>query len=243
MERTLMDAAPVDARGMFRNWHLLFFRGLAALAFGVITFVAPALSLVALVLTFGAFCLVDGVLAVGMVVRRNAGANPRTARPWMLVLEGIAGVAAATVTFIWPGITALGLAWLIACWAVITGSLEIATAVRLRRAIPAAWLLVAAGVASVAVGVLLLYLPLAGVGTLVLWTGAYAFVSGGLLIGLSLRLRSRNRQATTGDVEAKGRATAEQAGGLVTERTRVGPLTTAEISGRRADTLEGLSPR
>ena len=44
-------------------WHLLL-RGLAAIAFAILTWFRPGISLAALVLLFGAYALVDGVLAV-----------------------------------------------------------------------------------------------------------------------------------------------------------------------------------
>jgi uncharacterized membrane protein HdeD (DUF308 family) len=50
-----------------------------------------------------------------------------------LILEGVAGVLAAVATFVWPAITAISLVYVIAAWAIVTGALEMAAAVRLRQ--------------------------------------------------------------------------------------------------------------
>ena len=84
---------------------------------------------------------------------------------------------------------------MIAAWALVTGAFEIAAAIRLRKVITNDWLLVLSGIASVALGVLLVLSPAAGALALVLWIGAYAFVSGVLLVALGVRLRSWARSS------------------------------------------------
>jgi uncharacterized membrane protein HdeD (DUF308 family) len=181
-----MHSIPVvDVDSLARNWWVVFLRGLAGIIFGLITFFEPGISLAALVLLFGAYALVDGVLSIATAVRRR-GAD----RWWLLLVEGIAGVLAGLVTFFWPAITAIVLLYLIAAWALVTGVLEIAAAIRLRKAITGEWLLALSGVASVILGVLLMIAPGPGALAVVIWIGAYAFVFGALLIGLSFRLRS-----------------------------------------------------
>ena len=181
-----MRIAIVDLDTLARNWWAVLLRGVAAVLFGFVTVVAPDISLGALVLLFGAFVFVDGVLAIVSAIRRQEGSE----RWGMLLLEGVAGVAVGVMTALWPGITAFALLYLIAAWAVATGVLEITAAIRLRKALTDDWLLLLSGVASSALGVLLMLFPGAGALAVVLWIGAYAFVSGALLIALGLRLRS-----------------------------------------------------
>jgi len=181
-----MNIEIIDVSTLARNWWVLLIRGIAAVSFGALTFVAPGISLVALVLLFGAYAFADGIFAIVMALRRRGARNPW----WILLLEGVAGLGAAAVTWFYPGLTALALLYLIAIWAGATGVLEIALAIRLRKVIAGEWLLALSGVASLALGVVLVLFPFPGMIALLLWIGGYAVVFGALLIGLSFRLRS-----------------------------------------------------
>lgn len=181
-----MRVPVIDVDSLAYNWWVVVLRGLAGMAFGLVTFFAPGISLAALVLVFGAYAFADGVLAIISAIRRERPGD----RWWLLLLEGIAGIAAGVVTLIWPGITALVLLYVIAAWALVTGVLEIAVAIRLRKAIKGEWLLILSGILSVVLGVLLVLWPGPGALALVIWIGAYAFVFGALLLALGLRLRS-----------------------------------------------------
>jgi uncharacterized membrane protein HdeD (DUF308 family) len=175
-----------------RNWWALALRGLAAIVFGVLAFVWPGITLWALVLLFGAYMLVDGIFAIVAAVR----AAGREARWWLLLVEGVLGVLAGLVAFLLPGITALALLYLVAAWAIFTGILQIVGAVRLRREIEGEWALILGGVLSVIFGVLLAVLPGPGILALVWLIGAYAVVSGVLLIVLAFRVRNRDEAET-----------------------------------------------
>lgn len=189
-----MRVPVVDVDSLSRNWWAVSLRGLAGILFGIITFFAPGISLAALVLLFGAYALVDGVLAIVSAVRRR-GAD----RWWLLLLEGLVGIAAGVLTFLLPAITALALLYVIAAWALVTGAFEIAAAIRLRKVITGEWLLVLSGILSIALGVLLVLYPGPGALAVVIWIGAYAFVFGALLFALGLRLRGLGSPRTRGE--------------------------------------------
>ena len=173
------------------SWWALVLRGLAAIAFGVLAFVWPQITLTALVFLWGAYALVDGAFAIAAGVKSH-GENKRW---WVLLLEGILGVAAGLAAFLVPGITALALLILIAAWAMVTGAFEIAAAIQLRKHIKGEWLLALAGVASVLFALALLFNPAAGALALVWLIGAYSIVFGVLLIVLGVRLHSLVRSA------------------------------------------------
>jgi uncharacterized membrane protein HdeD (DUF308 family) len=173
------------------SWWALVLRGLAAIAFGVLAFVWPQITLTALVFLWGAYALVDGAFAIAAGVKSH-GENKRW---WVLLLEGILGVAAGLVAFLVPGITALALLILIAAWAMVTGAFEIAAAIQLRKHIKGEWLLALAGIASVLFALALLFNPAAGALALVWLIGAYSIVFGVLLIVLGVRLHSLVRSA------------------------------------------------
>lgn len=180
-----------DLSAIAPRWWALVVRGLAAIAFGVLVIVAPGVSLLALVYLWGAYALADGVFNIVLAVR-----GARAVRGWgWFLFEGICSIAAGVVTFIWPGITALGLLFVIALWAIVTGVAEIVTATRLRRVLRGEWLLALSGVLSIAFGVVLFARPGAGALAVAWLIGAYAILFGGLLIGLGMRLHRWGKSA------------------------------------------------
>ena len=110
--------AMIDADTLAQNWWAIALRGAVGMLFGIVTFMAPGISLAVLVLLFAAYAFTDGVLAVVSAFRRRVPAR----RWWLVLLEGIAGIAAGLITLFWPGITALALLYLIAAWALATFS-------------------------------------------------------------------------------------------------------------------------
>src|SRR5438067_5253171 len=141
-----------------RNWWLLALRGLAAVIFGVLAFAWPGATLITLVWLFGAFALVNGILSLAVAVKAPKG-YPRFGS---LILGGLLGTLAGLLAFVMPGITALGLLILIAAWAIMTGVMELVAAVKLHHVIANEWLLILAGIASIAFGILLLIQPALG---------------------------------------------------------------------------------
>jgi uncharacterized membrane protein HdeD (DUF308 family) len=186
IERRIIQIAIVNVDTLVRNWWVVLLRGIAAVLFGLVSFFLPEASFAALVLVFGAYALADGVLTIISAIRHRGDID----RWWVVFLQGLVGVAVGVATLIWPGITALALLYVIAAWALVTGVLEIAAAIRLRKVITGEWLLILLGVASIAFGVLLALFPVAGALALTIWIGAFALASGALLIAFALRLRS-----------------------------------------------------
>src|SRR5215831_11344449 len=124
-----------------RNWWLMLLRGIAAIAFGVLIFAKPQISLQVLVYLFGVYVLVEGILGIAVAVQAR-------------------------------------------------GVLEIAAAIRLRELIKNEWLLILAGLVSVAFGVLLIARPEAGVLAVLALIGVYAIVFGVLLVTFAFKIRS-----------------------------------------------------
>ena len=166
-------------------WWLVLLRGIAAIVFGVLAFVWPGLTLLTLVLLYGAYALVDGAFA--LIAAFTGGAKP--VPTWWLIVVGLAGIAAGLATFLLPGITALVLLVFIGAWAIVHGIFEIIGAIKLRKEIDNEWWLILAGVMSVIFGIIVVVAPGAGALGLVWAIGAYSVVFGILLVGLSLRLK------------------------------------------------------
>ncbi len=168
---------------MQRSWMSLLFRGVLAVIFGIIALVAPGIALLALIIVFGAYALLDGILAVVVAIQERH-VLPRWG--WLL-MEGLAGIILGIITFVWPGETALILLYIVAAWAIVTGMLEIGAAFTIQD-----WLIGLAGILSVAFGILLLARPGAGLISILWLLGIYALVFGVILITHAFQLRARS---------------------------------------------------
>jgi uncharacterized membrane protein HdeD (DUF308 family) len=171
-----------------RNWWALLIRGIAAVVFGVLAFAWPGATIVAIVILFGAYALVDGIFAIVAAVR----AEQSHERWWPFLLEGIVGIAIALITYFEPHVTAFALYYTIAAWAFLTGILQIAAAIQLRKQIANELWLILGGILSLLFSVLMVWQPLTGAVAIIWVIGAYAIMFGIVMIGLSLRLRKHS---------------------------------------------------
>src|SRR5258707_5629613 len=140
-----------------KNWWLLLLRAIAAIIFGVIAFAWPGVTLLTLILFYGAFALVDGVLAIIAAITGGAP-GPR----WWLAIVGLLGIAAGLLTILMPGLSALVLLFFIAGWAIATGVFQIIGAIQLRKEIDNELLLILGGIISVLFGIGVMRAPGAG---------------------------------------------------------------------------------
>ena len=159
-------------------------RGIAAIIFGVLAFAWPGVTLLTLILFYGAFALVDGVLAIIAAITGGAP-GPR----WWLAIVGLLGIAAGLLTFLMPGLSALVLLFFIAGWAIATGVFQIIGAIQLRKEIDNEWLLILGGIISVLFGIGVMLAPGAGALALIWVIGTYAIIIGVLFVALALRLK------------------------------------------------------
>ncbi len=188
-----MDVSLLQNLG--RMWWLVLLRGLAAIVFGILAWTWPGVTLITLVLFWGAYALVDGVASLVEGWQAKDSGKPM----WQIVLIGVIGIAAGIFTFVQPGVTAVALLILIAAWAIVHGVFEIAAAIRLRKEIKNEWLLILSGVISVVFGGLLIANPGEGAMALLWVIGIFSVAYGILLVILSFKLKkhgSATRPAT-----------------------------------------------
>jgi uncharacterized membrane protein HdeD (DUF308 family) len=214
--RRNMMQVTTNAQASNQLWWSLLIRGIVAVLFGLAALLWPGLTVLLLVSLFGAYALIDGVISVGTAFRERKVVS----QWWLLLIEGLVGIAIGVITFVWPAITALILLYLIAIWAIVTGLFEIGAAFsgqerstgflgqgrsmgfsgqgRMGRE----WTLAVAGIISVILGILLIAQPGAGLLTVVLFVAIYAIVFGILLIIRAFQFRLSNNM----DIDRGGNA-------------------------------------
>jgi uncharacterized membrane protein HdeD (DUF308 family) len=175
------------------NWWAIGLRALAAILLGIIALFIPGATLAAIVLVFGIYAIIDGILALIASVR-----GIRRKERWgAMMVEGLVGIAAGAIAIFMPAIGALALTYLVAAWALVTGAFEIAAGIRLRKIITGEWLLLIGGLLSIVLAVVLAVFPGPGALVLVWWLGAYAFAYGIISLVLALRVRRWTRAHAT----------------------------------------------
>jgi uncharacterized membrane protein HdeD (DUF308 family) len=181
---TTMDTNASLLRSLANNWWVLLLRGLAGIGFGVVAFMWPGITLVSMILLFGVFAAVGGVLEIIAAIRGGT-MLPR----WWLAMAGVIALGAAAITFLDPHVTALILIYIIGGWAFIHGIFEIIGAIRIRKMIRNEWALILSGVLSALFGIMVMLRPGAGALGLVWMIGAIAFVTGILFTYFAFKLR------------------------------------------------------
>jgi uncharacterized membrane protein HdeD (DUF308 family) len=175
-----------------RNWWLLAVRGVLAIAFGILAFLMPGITLAVLVALVGAYLLVDGAAMLVALVRGDPEAR-RSA--WSVGIMGVLGIVAGIGTFLLPDITALTLLYLTAAWAIVMGVFQVIGAISLRREIEGEFWLALGGVISILFGALLVINPGAGLLSLAWLVGLWAIMFGIANFVLAWRLRELTQRS------------------------------------------------
>lgn len=166
-----------------QRWWSLVVRGVLVILFGVLAIVIPPVAVWGLVLLFGIYSLADGLAALAMLYRVNGRGR------WLFGLMGVLSIAAGLIAFLWPGITAIALFYVIAWWAILMGLLELIGATSYSYAIENEWAVVVSGLLWIGFGVMLLIWPLAGVVAVLSLIATFAILRGIMLIVGGVRLR------------------------------------------------------
>ncbi len=172
-----------------RFWWLLVLRGVLAIVFGICAFAWPGLTLVTLVMLFAAYAFVDGIFEVV-----HAIGHRQEIEHWgLLLIEGLFGIAFGMLAFQSPELTTLVggviVAFYIAAWAIVTGAMRIALAVRLRKEIEGEWLLSLSGVVSILFGIFIMAHPAAGAVAMLYFIAGWSILTGVILIALAVKAR------------------------------------------------------
>ncbi|SMD11590.1 HdeD family acid-resistance protein [Lentzea albidocapillata] len=167
-----------------QRWWLFTVRGVFAVLFGLAALIWPGLTLLALIILWGAYALFDGATMLYLTLTHKEW----PAR-WALGLIGVLGLVTGLIALFWPGITATALLLLIAVWALVTGALQIVDAIRLRKVMTNEWFYIVTGALTVLLGIILVVNPAAGALAFVITIGVFAILWGVVLVLFSLRLK------------------------------------------------------
>jgi uncharacterized membrane protein HdeD (DUF308 family) len=126
-------AAATGGRGA-RPWWALLLAGLAGIGAGLVTFVMPGLTALALAYLIGIWAIVTGVLEIVAAVRLRKEIR----NEWLLGLSGALAVAFGALLLFAPGAGALAMVLWIGAYALVYGALLVFLGFRLRGRRPEA---------------------------------------------------------------------------------------------------------
>src|SRR2546421_1689511 len=173
-------------RRLHQNWWLVLLQGVLSVVLGGLALAMPGVTLGALILLWGLFALLNGVVEVFSAIGA-AGSN----RSWGWQLAGgLVGILAGLVILRWPGLSALFVLYLVAIWAIVTGIVRLVGAIAEHEALPHARMVALAGVVSVLFGIAMFAWPGVGLLTLVYLVGSYAIVYGVITSVIAFHLHS-----------------------------------------------------
>ncbi len=167
------------------DWWLIVIRSGIAIALGLAAFLWPSITLYILVALLAVYLLLDGAALLAVGWRHGSSIE----RWWLVFIQGLAGLIAGVLIVVFPDAGALALLILVAFWALVTGALEIAAALHLRRLIEGSWLLLAGGVLSCLFGILLVLFPGPGLVAYVWLVGLFSLFYGVAMGLLAYQLR------------------------------------------------------
>ncbi len=153
-------------------WLLILFRGIIAVLFGIMALISAQFTLLFLVYLFGAYALLDGILAIIVSLQER-----KATRAWLVVfLIGIVGIIVGVLSFIHPGNVALVIFYLVALWLIIAGFFSVISA--FLRARGTDWLPIIGGILAIIVGIVFFLHPVSSILSIVWLLGLFALIYG-----------------------------------------------------------------
>lgn len=167
-----------------RSWWVLVLYGVIAVVFGIGAFLWPGKTAVAIAWAFGVMALAEAVTSLIALF----SANSPISKGW-LALYALLSLVFGFIAVSNPLKVAGLLLMCLAAWLLIAGIYRIVLAIRIRKEIEGEWLIALSGLLAIALAVLFVVEPAAGLVTVALWIGAAALVYGVLQIIAGFRLR------------------------------------------------------
>ena len=158
---------------MQKSWWLYLLQGIVTVLFGIAALVWPLVALISLLVLFAVFAVLIGIVRIvtSLVNRDESGW-------WLVLISGIASIAAGVVAFVWPGLTGLLLLYVIGAQAILFGLTALWQTARNWRTAQDKWMTLLSGIAGILFGVLAFLWPGATALTLAWLIGIYAVIFG-----------------------------------------------------------------
>ncbi|MCT9870463.1 HdeD family acid-resistance protein [Paenarthrobacter aurescens] len=177
----MSDAAD---RKMFKTpGTALIVRGVLAIVFGLLILLLPSATAFVVVVMFGVFAIIDGIISVAHYFYDPAGRSR-----WSMV-GGFISIAAGIVAVAWPGFTAAAVGVLIGLWALVLGLSQIVLSLAARSFVRSWGIWFLTGLITTVFGIVVLVNPGLGILGLVAMLAAFAILTGMLLIASGIGLR------------------------------------------------------
>jgi uncharacterized membrane protein HdeD (DUF308 family) len=181
------EAAGLHSYEVQGPWWVILIAGIATLAFGFIILGWPLMSLAFLVVFFGILAIIFGIAAV----IRSFTLIKREKTWWVLLIEGMLGIAIGIFIFIWPIATTIFIIYFIAAWLIITGMSAIVSGSSAKSSIG-----IFSGVISLMLGIFIfLRPPFYATATLLLFIGFFAIFRGIAMIVESIAIKAAASRA------------------------------------------------
>jgi len=167
------------------TWIVFFVNGMIALLFGLMMLFVAEATILKLVRVFGVVLFVAGLVMFYFSYR-----NMKGGKSYMIVMaEAIIAVLIGLIIAIAPGKSLNLFLTLVGIWAVIMGLLQIITTIRLRKKVSQHYLFSANGIITLVFGLLLIYSPMATLGSLITIIGILSVLAGVVMIYLGFKVK------------------------------------------------------
>jgi uncharacterized membrane protein HdeD (DUF308 family) len=124
----LADGIMATVVGARAHWWMVMIFGLIGITAGVIAFLRPGITALALLSLIAAWAIIRGVLEITAAIRLRK----EITNEWWMVFAGLLSIAFGIAMVAYPGAGALALLWVIATYSLILGVVMLAFAFRLR---------------------------------------------------------------------------------------------------------------
>ncbi len=174
------------ATAVRHHWWLFLLRGIAGVAFGVLTLLRPDATLVVLMAFIIAYALVDGIVALVYAFRLR----PLFDRWWMLLIQGVISCAFGVLAILQPGLSVAYIVVSVALWMLFAGIAQLLL-VRVIKTMGGSprWTMVG-GILTLVLAIAAVAFPRATVAAVLVFVAWFALVIGIVQLVVAFRVRS-----------------------------------------------------